>query len=162
MHQLLSGIAYCHSRRVLHRDLKPQNLLIERCSGLLRLADFGLSRTFRLPARSYTNEVVTLWYRSPEVLLGGSQCTTALDVRARRAAALRPASLASAPAPRIARGPSPSARPLATAAARAEPRSPHPLAARHRRAALVGGLHLRRDALGQAALPRRVGGRPDL
>ena len=62
MRQLLSGIAYCHSHRVLHRDLKPQNLLIDN-KGNIKLADFGLARAFCLPVRNYTHEVVTLWYR---------------------------------------------------------------------------------------------------
>ena len=58
--QLLTGVAYCHHHRVLHRDLKPQNLLINR-EGELKLADFGLARAFGIPVRSYTHEVVTLW-----------------------------------------------------------------------------------------------------
>lgn len=53
----------------LIRDLKPQNLLIDK-NGLLKLADFGLARSFVVPFRSYTHEVVTLWYRAPEILLG--------------------------------------------------------------------------------------------
>lgn len=60
--QLITGVAYCHHHRVLHRDLKPQNLLINR-EGELKLADFGLARAFGIPVRSYTHEVVTLWYR---------------------------------------------------------------------------------------------------
>ena len=56
MYQLLSGIAYCHSRRILHRDLKPQNLLIDK-EGALKLADFGLARAYGLPMRAYTHEV---------------------------------------------------------------------------------------------------------
>ena len=69
LYQLLRGVAYCHHHRVLHRDLKPQNLLINR-EGELKLADFGLARAFGIPVRSYTHEVVTLWYRAPDVLLG--------------------------------------------------------------------------------------------
>lgn len=62
--QLLSGVAFCHTRRVMHRDLKPQNLLIDSCGDnrwTLKLADFGLSRAFGTPMRTYTHEVVTLW-----------------------------------------------------------------------------------------------------
>jgi cyclin-dependent kinase len=77
--QLLTGIRYCHSHRVLHRDLKPQNLLIDS-SGNLKLADFGLARAFGVPLRTYTHEVVTLWYRSPEILLGGRQYSTGVDM----------------------------------------------------------------------------------
>ena len=56
LYQLLCGVAFCHTHRVLHRDLKPQNLLINR-EGKLKLADFGLARAFGIPVRSYTHEV---------------------------------------------------------------------------------------------------------
>eukprot|EP00929_Paragymnodinium_shiwhaense_P026256 TRINITY_DN15651_c0_g1_i1.p1 TRINITY_DN15651_c0_g1~~TRINITY_DN15651_c0_g1_i1.p1 ORF type:complete len:296 (+),score=64.93 TRINITY_DN15651_c0_g1_i1:118-1005(+) len=77
--QLLRGIAYCHQHRVLHRDLKPQNLLINR-EGMLKLADFGLARAFGIPVRSYTHEVVTLWYRAPDVLMGSRKYSTPVDI----------------------------------------------------------------------------------
>ena len=79
MMQLCEGIKYCHSHRVLHRDLKPQNLLIDK-DGNLKLADFGLARAFGVPLRTYTHEVVTLWYRAPEILLGGRQYSTGVDM----------------------------------------------------------------------------------
>jgi serine/threonine protein kinase len=79
LYQLLEGITFCHRRRILHRDLKPQNLLIDK-RGTLKLADFGLARAFGVPIRTYTHEVVTLWYRAPEILLGGKQYTTAVDI----------------------------------------------------------------------------------
>ncbi|SCV03322.1 LAMI_0H07228g1_1 [Lachancea mirantina] len=79
MMQLCKGIAYCHSHRILHRDLKPQNLLINR-DGNLKLGDFGLARAFGVPLRAYTHEIVTLWYRAPEVLLGGKQYSTGVDI----------------------------------------------------------------------------------
>jgi len=77
--QLLRGITYCHLHRVLHRDLKPQNLLINR-EGFLKLADFGLARAFGIPVRSYTHEVVTLWYRAPDVLMGSRKYSTPVDI----------------------------------------------------------------------------------
>ena len=56
MYQLLLGTLFCHQRRVLHRDLKPQNLLIDK-QGTLKLADFGLARAIGVPVRVYTHEV---------------------------------------------------------------------------------------------------------
>ncbi|XP_037802398.1 cyclin-dependent kinase 2-like isoform X1 [Penaeus monodon] len=79
MQQLLRGIAFCHANRILHRDLKPQNLLID-ARGSIKLADFGLARAFCLPLRVYTHEVVTLWYRAPEILLGAKNYCTAVDM----------------------------------------------------------------------------------
>jgi cyclin-dependent kinase len=79
LYQLLNGIAHCHHHRILHRDLKPPNLLINR-EGQLKLADFGLARAFGIPVRSYTHEVVTLWYRAPDVLLGSRKYSTPVDI----------------------------------------------------------------------------------
>ncbi|ESW31019.1 hypothetical protein PHAVU_002G202100 [Phaseolus vulgaris] len=80
LYQILCGIAYCHSHRVLHRDLKPQNLLIDRSTNSLKLADFGLARAFGIPVRTFTHEVVTLWYRAPEILLGSPRYSTPVDI----------------------------------------------------------------------------------
>ncbi|CAD5115689.1 DgyrCDS4640 [Dimorphilus gyrociliatus] len=77
--QLLRGLAYCHARRILHRDLKPQNLLINE-TGELKLADFGLARAKSFPIKTYSNEVVTLWYRPPDVLLGSTEYSTPIDM----------------------------------------------------------------------------------
>lgn len=79
MQQLLRGIAFCHENRVLHRDLKPQNLLINN-KGQLKLADFGLARAFGIPVNTFSNEVVTLWYRAPDVLLGSRTYNTSIDI----------------------------------------------------------------------------------
>jgi serine/threonine protein kinase len=77
--QLLDGLLYCHSHRILHRDLKPQNLLIDR-HGYLKLADFGLARAVCIPVRPYTHEVITLWYRAPEILLGSQAYSMPVDI----------------------------------------------------------------------------------
>lgn len=73
MQQLLNGLYYIHSNKVLHRDMKAANVLITK-SGVLKLADFGLARAFSTAkvgqTNRYTNRVVTLWYRPPELLLG--------------------------------------------------------------------------------------------
>ncbi len=61
MYQLIKGVAYIHKFKILHRDLKPQNLLISK-DGILKIADFGLARGYGIPVRNYTHEVVTLWY----------------------------------------------------------------------------------------------------
>lgn len=68
--QMLDGLAYLHDRSILHRDLKGSNILLSS-NGILKLADFGLARFYNKRARDdYTNRVITLWYRSPELLLG--------------------------------------------------------------------------------------------
>ncbi|XP_027344703.1 cyclin-dependent kinase B1-2 isoform X2 [Abrus precatorius] len=78
--QLCKGVAHCHSHGVLHRDLKPQNLLLDQQKGILKIADLGLGRAFTVPLKSYTHEIVTLWYRAPEVLLGSTHYSTSVDM----------------------------------------------------------------------------------
>eukprot|EP00271_Cylindrocystis_brebissonii_P019240 TRINITY_DN5788_c0_g1_i1.p1 TRINITY_DN5788_c0_g1~~TRINITY_DN5788_c0_g1_i1.p1 ORF type:complete len:303 (+),score=40.48 TRINITY_DN5788_c0_g1_i1:286-1194(+) len=80
LYQILSGLAYVHNHRILHRDLKPQNLLVDQRRNIIKLADFGLARAFGIPVKGFTHEVVTLWYRAPEILLGSSRYSTPVDV----------------------------------------------------------------------------------
>lgn len=80
LRQILAGVGFCHTYRVLHRDLKPHNLLISADGRQLKLADFGLARLSAIPNGPYTFEVVTLWYRAPELLLGANRYSTAIDV----------------------------------------------------------------------------------
>lgn len=79
-YQILLGLKYCHACSIMHRDLKPQNLLIDVKSKTIKLADFGLGRVFTMPVSKYTHEVVTLWYRAPEILLGTKLYSTGVDI----------------------------------------------------------------------------------
>jgi len=75
----MRGIDFCHSHRIIHRDLKPQNILIDG-TGALKIADFGMARAFSVPLPRYTHEVVTMWYRAPEILFGGGKEEYSLPV----------------------------------------------------------------------------------
>ena len=82
MCQLFGAMEYFHSKMFLHRDLKPQNILFDPEKKLIKITDFGLSRKFAPwdQKRTYTNKVVTLWYRSPELLLGSETYGIEIDM----------------------------------------------------------------------------------
>lgn len=79
MWQLCKGLAMCHAQGVMHRDLKPQNLLLDSNDDVF-IGDFGLARNFIAHNKAFTHEVVTLWYRAPEILLGTKTYTAAVDI----------------------------------------------------------------------------------
>jgi cell division cycle 2-like len=73
------GMAYLHENWILHRDMKTSNLLLSK-DGVLKICDFGMARLFSDPLGSYTPLVITLWYRSPELLLGEHTYSTEVDM----------------------------------------------------------------------------------
>ncbi|KAJ6134293.1 hypothetical protein N7523_000615 [Penicillium sp. IBT 18751x] len=79
MAMLARGVWFCHENFVLHRDIKPNNLLIAS-NGEVKLADFGLARSFADPYLNMTHQVITRWYRPPELLYGARQYSGAVDV----------------------------------------------------------------------------------
>lgn len=86
MYQILKGMKYLHDNWILHRDMKPQNILVVgqgRKRGQVKIADFGLARIYQSPIKALTEVervVVTLWYRAPELLLGAKHYTRAVDI----------------------------------------------------------------------------------
>mmetsp|Transcript_6438 Transcript_6438/g.14605 ORF Transcript_6438/g.14605 Transcript_6438/m.14605 type:complete len:326 (+) Transcript_6438:458-1435(+) len=77
--QLLSGVHYMHKNKVIHRDLKASNLLVNK-KGELKIADWGLARSWNSDMKRLTNRVITLWYRPPELLLGCMEYTPKIDM----------------------------------------------------------------------------------
>lgn len=78
--QIVEAIDYCHENLVFHRDLKPQNILIDKNGKTVKIADFGLARHFSVPFRLYSKEIVTLWYRAPEVIMGAKDYGIGVDI----------------------------------------------------------------------------------
>ncbi|ELP87290.1 CDK1, putative [Entamoeba invadens IP1] len=77
--QLIKALSYCHSHRTFHRDIKPGNIFMNK-DGTVKLGDFGLARVFRSEAKHYTPEVISLWYRAPEILFKMPSYTSAVDM----------------------------------------------------------------------------------
>jgi cyclin-dependent kinase 7 len=77
--QTFLGLEYLHNNWILHRDLKPNNLLVNR-KGIVKITDFGLAKAFGSPNRQYTHLVVTRWYRSPELLFGARIYGVGIDI----------------------------------------------------------------------------------
>jgi len=80
MTQLLQGVNHLHQNRVFHRDLKPGNILIDAAGHNVKIADFGLSRTFHQPLRPYSLSIQTLMYKAPEVLVGSYMYNHGVDI----------------------------------------------------------------------------------
>ncbi|KAK4473211.1 hypothetical protein MN116_004386 [Schistosoma mekongi] len=78
-YQLLQAVNFCHAHNCIHRDVKPENILITK-SGQLKLCDFGFARLLTGPGDEYTDYVATRWYRAPELLVGDTQYGTAVDI----------------------------------------------------------------------------------
>lgn len=78
--QIVKGVDYLHENGIFHRDLKPQNILIDKNGLCPKLADFGLARHFSLPFGAYSKEIVTLWYRAPEIIMGEKRYGIGVDI----------------------------------------------------------------------------------
>jgi len=79
IYQIIKGVHFLHKNRIFHRDLKPDNVLLSEDGSEVKLADFGLARSFHQPFRQYSREILTLWYRSPEACMGYSQYSIGVD-----------------------------------------------------------------------------------
>ena len=79
MHEALKAVAYCHQRGVMHRDIKPHNIMIDEENRKVRLIDFGQAEFYE-PGRKYSPKVAAIFYKAPELLLGVEEYTPAVDI----------------------------------------------------------------------------------
>lgn len=79
MKNILSGVKEMHSNRAIHRDLKPENIFMSE-NDEVKIGDFGISRTFGVSSKPMSNEVVTIFYRAPEIALKIKEYSIAIDV----------------------------------------------------------------------------------
>ncbi|MCL4155461.1 UNVERIFIED_CONTAM: hypothetical protein GTU68_024455, partial [Idotea baltica] len=77
--QVIRGIAYCHRNQIIHRDVKPENVLVSRL-GVVKLCDFGFARVLDAPNEICTDYVATRWYRAPELLVGDAKYGREVDI----------------------------------------------------------------------------------
>ena len=76
---MILGISYIHSKRILHRDLKPQNIFLTKNMDI-KIGDLGLAKEYGSVKQRMSTEVVTLWYKAPELLLGTRKYSTKIDI----------------------------------------------------------------------------------
>eukprot|EP01136_Pigoraptor_vietnamica_P036101 Opistho-1_new@102195 len=79
LYQILKAVNFCHAHNIIHRDVKPENILVSK-KGIVKLCDFGFARSLAGPGAVYTDYVATRWYRAPELLVGDTQYGTSVDV----------------------------------------------------------------------------------
>ncbi|XP_064389654.1 cyclin-dependent kinase-like 3 [Halichondria panicea] len=79
MWQVIKGVEFCHSHNIIHRDVKPENILVSK-RGVVKLCDFGFARAIAPPGEAYTDYVATRWYRAPELLVGDTNYGKTVDV----------------------------------------------------------------------------------
>lgn len=79
LYQIIEGVDYLHANKVFHRDLKPENVLLSQEENRVKICDFGLARTVHQPLRPYTEEVMSLWYRAPELCISNKNYSVGVD-----------------------------------------------------------------------------------